>query len=493
MPTTEQHASSGIKGLDQLMKGGFSRRQLALIRGPSGAGKTTLSLQFLMEGIRQGERGLYIGTSETVEEIHRIARSHEWDLRDIKLYHHEAPPAGIQQTMLHPAEVELPETVEGMLSVVKEHDPQRLVIDSLTEIRVLARDEMWYRRQLMSLKQYFADKHCTVLLTEIEHPEHSTLDSIVSTVLELEHDTPGYGPDRRRLRINKMRGQDFTTGFHDYTIRTGGLELFPRLTAAAHRRSFDYEQIGTGTAELDSMIGGGLDRGTSVLLLGPSGTGKSLMVAQFLCAAAERGEPSVFYVFDERIQTLVQRTESIGLPLQQHIEQGTIHVRQIDPAELSVGEFSNAAQRLVEDDNIRLVAIDSLNGYAYAMPNDRSLSVHLHELASYLNQQAVISILTMTQHGLFSEHLVQPFDVSYIADSVILFRHFEFAGRVHKAISVYKRRSGPHETSIREFKIEADGLKISEPLTQFQGILGGLPQFLGDKLDGRSSTKPDQR
>jgi circadian clock protein KaiC len=485
MPGPNENTGSGIAGLDFVLGGGFPRGQLSLLRGASGAGKTTLSLQFLIEGARSGESVLYVGTSETERDIRRIALSHGWTLEGVVLHHHVAPQVGLDQTMLHPAEVELPQTIESMLALVKQNSPTRLVIDSLTEIRVLARDELWYRRQLMTLKEYFADNRCTVLLTNIDVDERAALDSIVNAVVELEQITPLYGPDRRRLRVAKVRGQDYSTGYHDYRIRTGGLEVFPRLAAAEHRQRFATEQFSTGVPQLDTMLCGGLTRGTSTLLLGPSGTGKSVMATQLLVAAAERGEQCAFFVFDERVQTLFQRAEGIGLALQRHVDEGRIDVRQIDPAELTSGEFSHTAKDLVENHGLRMLIIDSLNGYAYAMPEEDLLSVHLHELISYLSQQAVTSIFTMTQHGLVSELVQQPFDVSYVADAVILFRPFEFAGQVHKAISVYKNRSGPHESSIRELKIGPGGVEVSDVLRQFQGILSGAPQFIGDKLDGQ--------
>lgn len=484
MPKSDQHAGTGIDELDEVLGGGFPRGQLFLIRGASGAGKTTLGLQFLIEGARAGEKVLHLGTSESEREIHSVAEAHGWSLDGVSLFHYALPQVGVEQTMLHPAELELPQTMETILSVVEDVSPSRLVIDSLAEIRVLARDELWYRRQLMTLKQYFEGRHCTVLLVEIPQTPQPLIGSIVSGVIELEQTTPLYGPDRRRLRVIKLRGQDFSSGYHDYKIRTGGLDVFPRLTAASHRQRFACEQFATGMPEMDSMLNGGFTRATSILLLGPSGTGKSMMATQLVVAAAQRGERSCLFVFDERVQTLFQRAESVDLPLQRFVDDGTVEIRQIDPAELTSGEFSHVAKGLVETDGIRILAIDSLNGYAYAMPEEQLLSVHLHELTSYLNQQEVTSIFTMTQHGLLFGNSPQPFDVSYIADSVILFRHFEYAGRVHKAISVYKNRSGPHETSIREFQIGTGGVNVGAPLTEFRGILTGSPVFLGDTLDG---------
>jgi circadian clock protein KaiC len=483
MHNSRGFASSGIPGLDQVLGGGFPSGQISLLRGASGVGKTTLGLQFLMEGARRGEAALYLGTSETAQDIRHVAASHGWSLRGVTLHHHAHESVEFEQTMLHPAEVELPRTMDSMLSIVKQVSPKRAVIDSLAEFRVLARDELWYRRQLMILKQFFSNEDCTVLLIELSDGTQPVLDSIVSGVVELGRTTPLYGPDRRRLRVSKIRGQQFTTGYHDYDIRTGGLEVFPRLTAAEHRQPSPRGQSSTGMARMDTMLGGGLTRGTSILLLGPSGTGKSVMATRLAVAAAERGERSALFVFDERVQTLFQRSEGIGLPLEKYCEKDIIQIRQIDPAELTSGEFTHTVRILVEQEGIQLLIIDSLNGYAYAMPQEQLLSVHLHELASYLNQKAVTSIFTATQHGLIAPYAEQPFDVSYVADTVILFRHFEFGGQLRKAVSVYKSRGGPHETAIREFTIDTDGIRLGEPLRAFRGILSGAPEFLGEVLD----------
>ncbi|REJ88777.1 MAG: circadian clock protein KaiC [Planctomycetota bacterium] len=493
MPAAEQYATSGVDGLDEVLGGGFPAGQICLIRGNSGAGKTTLSLQFLMEGARNGESTLFIGTSETEPELRRIAASHGWSLEGVTIHHHAVSAPDAEQTMLHPAEMELPQTMQALLSVIEQTSPKRVVIDSLTEIRALARDEFWYRRQLALLKQFFADSDATVLLVELPSTQ-ALLYSMVTSVIEVEHAAPSYGPDRRRLRVVKVRGQPYATGYHDYKVRTGGLEVFPRLTAADHRRRFPEERVATGLTEFDAMLGGGLVRGTSTLLLGPSGTAKSLFTTQLLVAAAERGEQSAMFVFDERVQTLFHRCESVGLPLEKHVEEGLIQIQQVDPAEMTPGEFSHLVKSLVEESGIRLIAIDSLNGYSYAMPEEQLLTVHLHELLSYLSQQGVSPIFTMTQHGLLSPDVKQPFDVSYIADTVILFRLFEFSGVLHKTLSVYKNRSGRHETSIRELKIDANGLHVGEPLRQFRGIMTGSPQYTGRSLNSSevcSDSDPD--
>jgi len=481
MPSID-YAATGIPGLDHVLGGGLPGQQMYLVRGASGTGKTTLSLQFLLEGARQGETVLYLGTSETEAEIRRIAASHEWSLDGVTLHHHQIRQAEEEQTMLHPAEMELPQTIDAMLAVVAEVCPSRVVIDSLAEIRVLARDELWYRRQLMQLKQHFSDDHCTVLLVEIPTATSSTLDTIVSGVVELQQTVPAFGPDRRRLRVAKLRGEDFSTGYHDYRIRRGGLEVFPRLRAADYRRETPSARLSTGLPALDTMLGGGLVEATSNLLLGPSGAGKSVLASQIAVAAAARGERCLLYVFDERVHTLFQRAAGIGLPLREHVDAGRLEVRQVDPTELTSGELSCAVMDAVQNRGVRMLLMDSLNGYASAMPEERLLGLYLHELTSYLGQQGVTSIFTMTQHGLLAERTDQPFDLSYIADTVVLLRLFEYAGQVHKAASVYKHRASGHETAIRELTIGPEGLRFGAPLRRFQGVLTGSPVFLGDSL-----------
>ncbi len=477
------YAATGIPGLDHVLGSGLPGGQMYLVRGASGTGKTTLSLQFLLEGARQGETVLYLGTSETEPEIRRIAASHQWSLDGVTLHYHQIRQADEEQTMLHPAEMELPQTIDAMLAVVEEVCPSRVVIDSLAEIRVLARDELWYRRQLMQLKQHFSDDHCTVLLVEIPPATTpSTLDTIVSGVVELHQTAPAFGPDRRRLRVAKLRGEDFFTGYHDYRIRRGGLEVFPRLRAADYRRQMAVRRLSTGLAEMDTMLGGGLVEATSNLLLGPSGAGKSVLATQLAVAAAERGEGVLIYVFDERVHTLFLRAAGVGLPLEEQVAAGRIEVRQIDPAELTSGELSCAVKEAVENEGVRMLVMDSLNGYANAMPEERLLGVYLHELTSYLGQQGVTPVFTMTQHGLLAERPDQPFDLSYIADTVVLLRLFEYAGQVHKAASVYKHRASAHETAIRELSIGPGGLRIGAPLRRFQGVLSGSPVFLGNSL-----------
>ncbi|MBW3539919.1 MAG: AAA family ATPase [Planctomycetes bacterium] len=478
-------AATGIAGLDTLLGGGFRRNRAFLVQGVSGSGKTTLGLKFAIHGAQAGEKVLRVGTSESEQEIREVAASHGWSLEGVTIYHHAPPEHGVDgvQTMFHPAEVELPRTIEAILSIVERVNPSRLVIDSLSEIRMLARDERWYRQQLITLKKRLVDRSCTVLLIDDRVAEQMLLRSLVSGVVELEQQSPEYGPDVRRLRIAKLRGQSFPTGYHDLRIRRGGLEVFPRLVAAEHRTRFEPELVKSGLPELDTLLGGGLDRGTCTLLLGPSGTGKSTIAVQHAVAAAERGERSAIYVFDERIQTLFQRSQALGLDLERHVAEGTVLVQQIDPAELTPGEFAHVVRAAVAEHKIRLVVLDSLSGYVYSMPQERFLMVHLHELLSFLNQQAVTSLLVAAEHGLVGARR-STFDVSYIVDTVILIRNFEHAGEVRLALSVYKRRGGPHERTIREVRLGPEGVTVGEPLHDFSGVLSGQPRFVGKALPG---------
>ena len=479
-------ATTGVEGLDRVLGGGLPRENVYLIQGASGSGKTTLGLQFLIEGVRLGESALYVGTSETRQSLEAIAEGHGWSLDGLGLYLRDGREPGtveVEQTMLHPAEVELPRTMEAMLEEADRVKPDRLVIDSLAELRALAREDRWYRRQLRLLQDHFRDSRCTALLVEIPEADRPAIKSLVGGTIELDSATPAYGPDRRRLRVAKIRGQGFATGYHDYKIRRGGLVVYPRLVAAEHRQRFEPERIGSGLPALDAMLGGGVDRGTSILLLGQAGTGKSLIATHYAVAAAERGERSALYLFDERIQTLEQRSEGVGLPLRRLVDEGLIEIRQVDPSEMTPGEFSHLVRQAVERRGIRLVLIDSLNGYSHAMPEERFLTVYLHELSSFLNQQGVASLYVLAQHGIGSNLAQQEFDVSYIADTVMLFRHFEHAGAIHKAISVYKHRTSAHETTIREVRIGPGGIAIGEPLLAFRGVLSGSPEYVSRTLE----------
>lgn len=482
-------ASTGIEGLDTVLGGGLLRNRTYLVEGAPGAGKTTLGLQFSMAGARNGERVLFLTTGESHEELHQIAESHGWSLDGVTVHYFRALDDGEgrpAQSVFHPAEVELPRTMESLLAIIDEVDPQRLVIDSLTEIRLVATNPLWYRRQILILKDDLARRRCTTMLCDRRQDPEPPVQTIAHGVINLDHRTPDYGPDRRRLRIAKLRGQPYASGYHDYKIHTGGIQVYPRLVAAEHRTAFQPEAIPSGVPELDALFGGGADRGTATLLMGPSGTGKSIVASNYAVAAASRGEPSSMYIFDERVQTLLSRSRSLGLGMEEEIERGLIEVHQIDPAELTPDEFSQKIRRDIEERGVRLVVIDSLAGYFHAMPNEHLLMLHLHELLSYLSQSGVSVLLVMTQHGLPGSTPHRNVDISYIADSVLLFHMFEHGGKLHKAISVYKRRGGPHEQTIRALHLGPDGIRLGEPLTEFHGILTGIPLFTGESLpDGR--------
>lgn len=477
MPELE-FASTGIAGLDEVLGQGFRRNRVHFIQGPSGSGKTTLALQFLMEGARLGQPALYVGTSESREEIELIAHSHNWSLDGVSIRHHSpeeytATEAG--QTIFHPAELELPKTVEAIMGVIEEEVPKRLVIDSLAEIRVMAHEPDWYRRQLAVLERELSKLQCTTILTDLLSNDSDIIKSLVSSSIHLDSKLPVYGPERRRLRVEKTRGHKTLPGYHDYRILTGGIEVYPRLVAAEHRDKFEPGLSSTGLKRLDAQLGGGLALGTSTLVIGPAGTGKSALASQFVVAAAERGEASSMFIFDERIQTLFSRARGVGLGLEKSVADGLVAVRQVDPGEVTPGEFSEIIRREVVDRNVKMVVIDSLSGYQHAMPDEHFLAIHLHELSSFLNQKAVNSIFTLAQHGFLTPDRGS-LEVSYIADTVIQLRYFERKGSVHKAISVIKRRCGPHEYTARSFDIGPSGLTIGAVIP-YLGVVWGIASY----------------
>jgi circadian clock protein KaiC len=490
--------TTGVAGLDHVLGGGLTPHRLYLIEGDPGAGKTTLALQFLLEGVRRGEAGLYVTLSETREELDGVARSHGWSLEGLTVCElipsEESLLPDAQPRMFHPSEVELSETTRTVLLEVERTRPARVVFDSLSEMRLLAQNPLRYRRQILALKQFFAGRRCTVLLLDDRTSAVTDLQlqSLAHGVVTLEHLAPIYGAERRRLRVVKMRGVAFQGGYHDFKIERGGLAVFPRLVAAAHHRAFSREQIASGVPALDALLGGGLDRGTSTLLTGPAGSGKSAIAAQFAVAAARRGESAALFTFDEAVATLLARAEGMGMGLRGQVEAGRVSVQQVDPAELSPGELTHAVRRAAERDRARVVVIDSLNGYLNAMPEERFLTIQLHELLTYLGQQGVVTILIVAQHGLLGNAMQTPVDASYLADTVILLRYFEAGGRLLRAVSVVKRRGGAHEETLREFRLGPGGLVVGEPLENFHGILTGTPSFLrapGSLLrdsDGRS-------
>ena len=478
-------ARIGSDGLDDILLGGLARNRLFLLEGSPGAGKTTLALQFLMEGAKLGEKGLYITLSETEEELRESAKSHGWTLDDNIDIFELAPPESLldadqQQSLLYSSDLELGETTKRVFEAMDKSKPVRLVLDSLSEIRLLAQSSLRYRRQILSLKHYFSQRKVTVLLLDDMTADvgDKTVHSVAHGVVRLEELAPDYGAERRRLRVLKYRGQTFRGGYHDFSIKTGGLEVFPRLVASEHRLQNDSVVFSTGLAEFDALMGGGMDSGSSTLIIGPAGTGKSLMVLQFIKAAVARGEQAALFVFDEELGLLYTRTKNMGIDLEAMVKSGKLTIEQVDAAEISPGEFAHRVRNCVIAQKVRTVVIDSLNGYQNAMPQEQYLILHMHELLQYLNRQGVATFLTVAQHGLVGD-MQSPVDVTYLADSVILLRYFEAAGEVRRAMSVVKKRTGHHENTIREFKISSVGLTIGEPLHNFQGVLRGTPTYLG--------------
>ncbi|HEX8251947.1 MAG TPA: ATPase domain-containing protein [Thermoanaerobaculia bacterium] len=473
-------APTGIQGLDDVLGGGLTQNRMYLIMGDPGVGKTTLGLHFLLEGRRQGERVLYVALSETKEEIEAVAASHGWSLEGIEIFEYSAASRlddSDETTLFHPSEVELGEATRTMLNAVERVQPHRVVIDSLAEVRLLAQNPLRYRRQILGLKHYFSGKKSTVLLLDDKDVASGDMQllTLAHGVLLLEQLAPVYGSERRRMRVSKLRGVKYRGGFHDVTIRTGGLVVFPRLVAAEHKPSPKRGCLESGIAAIDSLVGGGLDRGTSTLLMGPAGSGKSALASQYAMAAAQRGENVAMFLFDESKNTLLARCEGIGMPFQQEIDSGRIAIQQIDPAEVPPGEFVQLVREQVEKRNITVLVIDSLNGYVNAMPEERFLTIHMHELLTYLGQHGVATILVVAQHGLVGNSMMSPVDVSYLADCVILLRYFELSGEIRKAVSVVKKRSGAHEKAIRPFAISSEGLMVGPPLTEFHGVLSGTP------------------
>ncbi|MEY9754375.1 ATPase domain-containing protein [Bradyrhizobium yuanmingense] len=479
--------STGSEGLDDILGGGLDPNRMYLYEGRPGTGKTTIALQFLLRGVRDGERVLYISLSETKRELTLVAQRHGWSLDGVDIFELVPPETTLdpdrELTVFHPAEMELSETTGLIFKEVERINPTRVVLDSLSELRLLAQNPLRYRRQVLALKHFFTNRNCTVVLLDdlSSSQDDLQLHSIAHGVVMLEQLAIDYGAERRRLRVIKMRGIRFRGGFHDFTIAQGGLRIFPRLVAAEHHRSFDGDMVSSGNPELDQLLGGGLERGTNALLLGAAGVGKSSVALTYAIAAAERGEHAVFFAFDEGRGTVEARARALGLPLDKHLASGKIRFQQIDPAELSPGEFAATLRRSVEVDNAHIIVIDSLNGYLNAMPDERFLVLQMHELLSYLAQQGVLTILILAQHGLVGP-MDTPLDLSYLSDAVVMLRYFEFAGTVRRALSVVKKRSGGHEHGIREFRLGSSGIKLGPPLHEFSGIFSGNPRYTGTAL-----------
>lgn len=484
----ESKANFGIEGLDDISAGGLARGRLFLVEGNPGTGKTTIAMQFLMSGAAAGERCLYITLAETEDELRLSAASHGWTLDGVDIFE-LVPPESLldddqQQSLLYSSDLELGETTKRIFEVFERLAPQRVVLDSLSEIRLLAQSSLRYRRQILALKHYFARSDATVIMLDDLSSEENdrTVHSLAHGVIRLEEKTPEYGADRRRLRVIKYRGQRYRGGHHDFVIDTGGVRVFPRLVSAEHKTDFRRAPVKSHTIELDSLLGGGLERGSSTLILGPAGTGKSLLTLSFIASAVARGEAAGMFVFDEELSLLFQRALGLGFDLQAMIDRGLLVIEQVDAAELTPGELSSRVRHCVEANGARTVVIDSLNGYQAAMPEEQALVLHMHELLQYLNRQGVSTFLTVAQHGLVGD-MRTPVDVTYLADTVILLRYFEALGRVRRAISVIKKRTGFHEDTIREYRIDKRGFTLGEPLTNFHGVLRGVPILVGDGPD----------
>ena len=483
---------TGSTELDDILGGGLPANRVYLLHGSPGAGKTTLAMQFLMEGIKHGETVVYVTLSETKQELIATARSHGWNLAGIEIFELVAQESELQSenqyTMYQPSEVELSETTKAIIEQIERLKPARCVIDSLAEVKLLAQNLLRYRRQVLALKQFFLGRNCTTLFLDdktASREEDKQLESIAHGVISLDQLSPEYGSERRRLRITKLRGQKYRGGYHDFSIRKGGLNIFPRLVASEHRQSHERKQLKSGIKEFDTMLDGGIEFGASLLLIGPAGSGKSSLATQYALSAAADGQRAAIFSFDERVETLFQRSEGIGQPVKKYIEERKITIQPIDPAELSPGEFAHSIRQAAEGRDgyapSRVVVIDSLNGYLNAMPEEHFLTAQLHEMLTYLGHMNVVTILIVAQHGLLGNAMSTPVDTSYLADSVILFRYFEAMGEVRQTISVLKKRSGAHERSVREFKIEKGGLRVGEVLNQFQGVLTGTPIFIGNE------------
>jgi circadian clock protein KaiC len=485
MTEPKTKAATGVEGLDHILAGGLQRGRVYLIEGSPGTGKTTIATQFLLAGAELGERGLYITLSETEDELRESAGSHGWTFNDPLGIYELVPPESLldeeqQQSLLYSSDLELGETTKRIFEAIEAAKPRRIVVDSLSEIRLLAQSSLRYRRQVLALKHYFARNGATVvMLDDLTSDTHDkTVHSVAHGVIRLEELAPDYGAERRRLRVIKYRGQNFRGGFHDMVIKTGGVTVFPRLISSEHKKEFSRDPLPTDSPELNKLLGGGVERGSSTLVLGPAGTGKSLLTLNFAVQAIGRGDTAAMFIFDEELGLLFERAKGLGMDLAVLRDSGKLIIEQVDAAELAPGEFAQRVRTCVDEHAAQTVIIDSLNGYQAAMPEEKQLILHMHELLQFLNRQGATTFLTVAQHGLVGD-MRAPVDVTYLADTVILLRYFEAMGRVRRAISVIKKRTSAHEDTIREYRIGKSGIVLGEPLTNFQGVLRGVPEMIG--------------
>ncbi len=475
--------SMGIEGLDFILKGGLTENRLYLLQGNPGTGKTTIGLQFLLDGEQKGETGIYITLSESKEELIAVGKSHGWNLEKLNIFDLTISGDTLRDdsryTVFHPSEVELDETTKAILNEVERINPKRVIFDSLSEMRMLASDPLRFRRQILALKQYFTGRQCTVILLDDLTNQNSQrqLESIAHGVITLEYVPTEYGKQRHSLRVVKMRGVNFQSGSHDFNIETGGIVVFPRLSSLDTKKDFETGALSSNLDDLEELLGG-LDYGTSTIFTGPAGIGKSTMAMMYVYTAAKSGVRSAMYLFDESIETLYKRTTSLNMDIKKYVEEGLIVVRQIKLAELTPGELAYMVSQEVEKHNTRVVVIDSVNGYLMATPQERFLTMQFHELLGYLNSRGIVSILVVGQYGLIG-NMQTPIDMSYLADTVVLLRYFEAGGEVRQAISVLKKRTGKHERTIREFRIDTGGIRLGQPLTDFHGVLTGIPVYHG--------------
>ena len=495
MAHSSNRIDTGVSGLNDILLGGLPSGEMYLLEGDPGTGKTTLAMQFLLEGVRQGEPVLYISLSEPEQELTNSAASHGWDLSAVPIVEFIPDEASLgsdeQYTVFHPTDVELSTTIDRMIAQVEARKPTRLVIDSLSELRLLSADNIRYRRQLLALKRFFAGRKTTVLMLDDRTSDghDRQLQSIAHGVIRLEKLARTFGVTRRQIEVLKLRGSTFREGFHDYNIHYEGVVVYPRLVAAEHNTPFDQTVVQSGIQELDKLFGGGIPRGSSTLIIGPTGSGKSSIAMQYAYSAAVRGERAIIYAFDEVLRTARERAEGLGLHVAAQLERGTLAMSQVDPAELSPGEFIWQIRSDVEKNDAKVVVIDSLNGFLNSMPGENDLLLHLHELLAFLNQKGVITLLIMTQHGLVGTMHTQV-DVSYLADTVLLLRYFEAAGRIRQSLAVLKKRVGNHERTLRELSFQNNRITVGEALESFQGVLTGVPVFVGSS-SSKSAPNPN--